>query len=77
MEIKNQYQNLLDSGDLLALYPSLTGNWEEDKAQFTKEYIKTQELYKQSSNDLKMLNEALETLNTDFDEDEIDDYYEI
>jgi hypothetical protein len=29
-----EYQLLSDMGDLLALYPELTGDWEEDKDKF-------------------------------------------
>lgn len=31
---RSEYQLLLDVGDLLELYPELSGNWELDKVRF-------------------------------------------
>ena len=36
-ELKNLYDTFLESGDIKALYPEMTGVWEEDKAEFTKQ----------------------------------------
>lgn len=32
--LKTIYQDLLESGELLVMFPSLKGNWEEDKKEF-------------------------------------------
>lgn len=37
-EAKALYYAMLDSGDLLELYPSLAGNWKEDEKQFLRDY---------------------------------------
>lgn len=36
-ELKVLYDSFKDSGDLKALFPYLTGNWEKDKKEFKKE----------------------------------------
>lgn len=35
MRVKKEYQVLLDSGELLEMYPELSGSWEKDKKKFT------------------------------------------
>lgn len=35
--LKNLYNSFLDSGDLLVIYPEMTGNWEKDKEEFAKQ----------------------------------------
>ena len=37
-EMKAIYQSLLDSGDLMKMFPDLTGVWEQDKTQFSQQY---------------------------------------
>lgn len=37
-EAKALYYAMLDSGDLLELYPNLTGDWNEDEGQFLRDY---------------------------------------
>lgn len=37
-EAKSLYYAMLDSGDLLDLYPNLTGDWEKDERQFLRDY---------------------------------------
>lgn len=41
-EIKAIYLALKESGDLLKLFPDMTGKWERDGARFTKEYNKNE-----------------------------------
>jgi hypothetical protein len=36
MDARRQYNILLKSGDLLELYPELTGKWSKDKEVFTE-----------------------------------------
>ena len=38
MKAKQEYQNLLRSGDLEILYPDLTGEWKKDQKEFTRLY---------------------------------------
>ena len=38
MSAIKQYEFLLESGDLLELYPGLSGIWKDDKDKFTKLY---------------------------------------
>jgi len=47
MSVKQDYDLLLGSGDLKLLFPSASGDWEQDKKQFTKIYDINQELLKQ------------------------------
>lgn len=37
-EIKNLYESLLVSGELLDMFPGMTGEWKTDKDEFSKEY---------------------------------------
>ena len=37
-EMKSIYQSLLESGDLLELFPGLTGDWIKDKLDFKRQY---------------------------------------
>lgn len=37
-QMKMVYQSLLESGDLLDMYPDLTGNWKEDEKDFRIQY---------------------------------------
>lgn len=42
-EIKLMYETISQSGDLLDMFPGMTGNWKFDKDDFTKYYeINTQ-----------------------------------
>lgn len=36
MKVKKEYDVLLDSGELLEMYPELSGSWKKDKNKFTK-----------------------------------------
>ncbi len=54
MKVKTEYQVLLESGELLEMYPELSGSWEEDKTKFTT-------LWEQNS-------EAIRDIDVDFDE---------
>ena len=36
MQIKNEYDVLLRSGDLMEMYPGLQGSWQKDKKAFTQ-----------------------------------------
>lgn len=42
--IESQYYSLLNSGDLLEMFPESKGNWESDKKFFTKYYEDNQKL---------------------------------
>jgi hypothetical protein len=37
-ELKLVYESLRDSGDLLDMYPNLTGEWKKDKPIFKQQY---------------------------------------
>ena len=50
-EIKKWYESLRQSGDLLAMFPNLTGNWEKDKKDFTHQYNTTELLLNDISDD--------------------------
>lgn len=50
-EIKKWYESLLESGDLLTMFPGLTGKWEKDKKDFTYQYNTTELLLNDISED--------------------------
>lgn len=54
MKVKDEYEVLLDSGELLELYPELSGSWAKDKKKFTK-------IWEQNI-------EAIKNIDVDFDE---------
>jgi hypothetical protein len=56
MKIKIAYKILLENGELLEMYPELSGSWVKDKTKFTA-------LWKQNL-------EAIKDIDKDFDEDE-------
>ena len=35
MKVKKEYDNLLENGELLDIFPELTGSWRKDKNKFT------------------------------------------
>jgi hypothetical protein len=37
-EMKSIYESLRDSGDLLDMFPGLTGDWIKDKRDFKRQY---------------------------------------
>lgn len=37
-EIKNLYETLSQSGDLIEMFPGMTGDWKIDKDEFSKQY---------------------------------------
>jgi hypothetical protein len=37
-EMKSIYESLLDSGDLLDMFPGLSGDWAKDKKDFKRQY---------------------------------------
>lgn len=60
---KREYRALLDSGELLDIFPDFTGVWSKDK----KEFIRYQEMNEQ----------VLSNLDVDFDlEDGFENFYE-
>lgn len=61
--IQKEYERLLNNNDLIEMFPNMIGIWEEDREEFTSNYIETQTLF--SSIDVT----------DDFEEDE-DDYDE-
>jgi len=36
VKVKREYNVLLESGELLEMYPDLSGSWTKDKKEFTK-----------------------------------------
>lgn len=38
MSAQKQYNDMLESGDLLEIYPGLVGNWQDDKDTFIEYY---------------------------------------
>lgn len=56
MKVRNEYQALLDSGELLEMYPGLSGSWGKDKKRFTV-------IWEQNV-------EAIKNIDVNFDEDE-------
>jgi hypothetical protein len=46
MSAKGEYSVLLDLGDLLVLYPELTGEWENDKVEFTRMWEDNKDAFK-------------------------------
>jgi len=54
MKAKDEYNALLDNGELLEMYPELSGSWVKDKGKFTK-------IWEQNI-------EAIKNLDVDFDE---------
>lgn len=51
-ELKNLYDTFLESGDLKALYPEMSGVWEEDKAEFTKQMKPAAKAFEDDTKDL-------------------------
>jgi hypothetical protein len=43
-DAKAIYQSLLDSDDLLEMFPSLTGDWEADKHEFQRLHSANEQL---------------------------------
>ena len=37
-EMKSIYESLLESGDLLDMFPGLVGEWSKDKKDFKRQY---------------------------------------
>lgn len=46
MTAKNEYNLLLENGDLLELYPKLSGSWRKDEKTFTAIWAKNVEAIK-------------------------------
>ena len=46
MSAKGEYTVLLELGDLLALYPDLTGEWDADEVEFTKMWEANKDVFK-------------------------------
>lgn len=45
MSAISEYNMLLDLGELLELYPGLTGEWKNDSKKFTSMWEKNQEIF--------------------------------
>ena len=56
MKAKNEYDELLKNGELLELYPDLSGSWQKDKKSFTAAWEQNIE--------------AIKDIDINFDEDE-------
>jgi hypothetical protein len=50
MSAKKEYNSLLEGGELLQLYPGLTGDWSKDKKTFTELYILNLEVIEDAKN---------------------------
>lgn len=61
-EIKNIYDSLVKDGDLINLFPTLTGEWSLDRIEFSSQYSLTERL--------------LENLDGDLDDEDFDIYEE-
>lgn len=46
MQVKREYETLLENGELLELYPWLSGSWRKDKNKFTALWDKNIEAIK-------------------------------
>lgn len=44
MKAEQEYKILLESGDLLAMYPGFSGEWEKDRKIFTQIYEDNQRI---------------------------------
>lgn len=55
MKVKKEYTTLLENGELLIMFPELSGTWSKDRKIFTS-------LWEQN-------NEAIKNIDVDFDED--------
>lgn len=51
-EIQKQYQAFKDSGDLKILFKGMSGDWEKDKAKFTRIYEENQRIMNEATKDL-------------------------
>lgn len=47
MQVRDEYNQLLESGDLMVLFPGAKGEWELDKKQFTQIYEANQKVLNQ------------------------------
>ena len=56
MKVRREYKALLDSGDLLSIFPQLSGKWAKDKEAFTESWAKNKE--------------AINEIDVNFEEDE-------
>ena len=56
MEVKREYKALLDNGELLIMFPELSGKWIKDKKAFTESWTKNRE--------------AINEIDVNFEEDE-------
>mgnify|MGYP003643019914 CR=1 FL=1 len=56
MKIKKEYCSLLDNGELLDMFPELSGSWLKDKSKFTDLWNKNIE--------------AIKNIDVNFDENE-------
>ena len=63
MKAKQEYDVLVESGELLELYPELSGSWRKDKKSFTEIWEKN----------LEAINDEDDTLFNEFDE--YDEFY--
>ena len=52
-EIQRQYQSFKESGDLKALFKGMSGDWEKDKARFTRIYEENQRIIEEAKKDLR------------------------
>lgn len=52
-EIKKEYDALLQSGDLKEMFPTMSGDWNKDKSEFTNLYSLNEDLFGNEELDLE------------------------
>ena len=57
MSAKGEYEILLGIGELLEMYPNLTGNWKKDQDIFTLLWDENKELFENLNVDYEELGE--------------------
>ncbi len=56
MIVKKEYNVLLEGGELLEMYPELSGSWEKDEKVFTSIWEKNQEAIRDIEGDFDEFN---------------------
>lgn len=50
MQCKKEYELLLNNGELLEMYPMLSGIWLKDKSDFTEMFNQNKDIYNTDTN---------------------------
>ena len=56
MSAKGEYSMLLEMGELIDLYPHLTGDWKKDKDEFTKMWEANKDMFNELDVNYEELN---------------------